>query len=203
MSFTREDVAEILELLDQLEATELHLRTGRFALWLRRDGPGGDWVQATSVRAEPHLLDAGPQVAAVPAQGGADGSAGVAAEATAGRPDGPPAHPDGPPAHPAGPPAHPAGPVPPAAAGGTAGRVAVHAPLMGTFYRAPKPGADPFVDVGACVDEHTVVGIVETMKLMTSVYAGARGRVSEICLGNAQPAEQGAVLIWIAPEQPE
>jgi acetyl-CoA carboxylase biotin carboxyl carrier protein len=80
------------------------------------------------------------------------------------------------------------------------GLVAVTAPLPGTFYRAPRPGAAPFVEVGDLVGEDTVVAIVETMKLMNSVHAGARGRVAEICPPNAEPIAQGATLMWIAPE---
>ncbi len=75
----------------------------------------------------------------------------------------------------------------------------VRCPLLGTFYRAPRPGAPPFVDVGSAVDEHTVVGIVETMKLMNSVAAGVSGTVAEIVAGNAQFAEQGSVLMRIRP----
>jgi acetyl-CoA carboxylase biotin carboxyl carrier protein len=80
-----------------------------------------------------------------------------------------------------------------------AGLAAVAAPLPGTFYRAPRPGAAPFVEVGDEVREDTVVAIVETMKLMNSVPAGARGRVTEICLENAEPVGQGATLMWIEP----
>jgi acetyl-CoA carboxylase biotin carboxyl carrier protein len=76
---------------------------------------------------------------------------------------------------------------------------AVPAPLPGTFYRAPRPGAAPFVEVGDEVREDTVVAIVETMKLMNSVHAGTRGRVSEICLENAEPVGQGTTLMWIEP----
>ncbi len=78
--------------------------------------------------------------------------------------------------------------------------MAVVAPLPGTFYRAPRPGAAPFVEVGDAVSEDTVVAIVETMKLMNSVHAGVRGRVAEICLGNAEPTAQGGTLMRIAPE---
>jgi acetyl-CoA carboxylase biotin carboxyl carrier protein len=56
----------------------------------------------------------------------------------------------------------------------------VKAPLLGTFYRSPKPGAPPFVDVGASVEEDTVVAIIEVMKLMNTVRAGVRGVVTEI-----------------------
>ena len=79
------------------------------------------------------------------------------------------------------------------------GLVAVPAPLPGTFYRAPRPGAAPFVEVGDEVREDTVVAIVETMKLMNSVHAGTRGRVAEICLENAEPVGQGSTLMWIEP----
>jgi acetyl-CoA carboxylase biotin carboxyl carrier protein len=80
-----------------------------------------------------------------------------------------------------------------------AGLVAVPTPLPGTFYRAPRPGAAPFVEVGDEVREDTVVAIVETMKLMNSVHAGTRGRVTEICLENAEPVGQGTTLMWIEP----
>jgi acetyl-CoA carboxylase biotin carboxyl carrier protein len=77
------------------------------------------------------------------------------------------------------------------------GMVAVHPPLLGTFYRAPAPGAPPFVDVGDAVDEETVIGIVETMKMMTSVHAG--GTVAEFHTGNGEFADTDAVLLVVEP----
>ncbi|GAA3166009.1 acetyl-CoA carboxylase biotin carboxyl carrier protein [Blastococcus jejuensis] len=79
------------------------------------------------------------------------------------------------------------------------GLVAVHPPLLGTFYRAPQPGAAPFVDVGDAVDEETVVGIVETMKMMTPVHAGVRGTVVEFRTGNGEFADADAVLLVVDP----
>jgi acetyl-CoA carboxylase biotin carboxyl carrier protein len=107
------------------------------------------------------------------------------------------------PARPAAGPA-PSGPAPTGAGGApaAAGLWEVRAPLLGTFYRAPQPGAAPFVEVGSRVEEDTVVGIVETMKLMNSVPAGARGTVAEVCLGDAQFVAQGTVLLRIDPEAP-
>jgi acetyl-CoA carboxylase biotin carboxyl carrier protein len=70
-------------------------------------------------------------------------------------------------------------------------------PLPGTFYRAPSPGADPFVEVGSPVKEDTVVALVETMKLMNSVMAGCKGEVVEICKENGALIEAHDVLLRI------
>jgi acetyl-CoA carboxylase biotin carboxyl carrier protein len=77
------------------------------------------------------------------------------------------------------------------------GVTAVRAPLVGTFYRAPKPGAASFVEAGAQVEEETVVAIIETMKLMNSVHAGVRGTITEICANNAEFVEHGRVLMKV------
>jgi acetyl-CoA carboxylase biotin carboxyl carrier protein len=80
------------------------------------------------------------------------------------------------------------------------GLVEIRAPLPGTFYRSPKPGSAPFVEVGGRVEVDTVLALVETMKLMNSVVAGLRGRVVEICARDAEFVEQHAVLLRIAPD---
>jgi acetyl-CoA carboxylase biotin carboxyl carrier protein len=79
------------------------------------------------------------------------------------------------------------------------GWIEIRAHLPGTFYRAPKPGAPPFVAIGSSVEKDTVVGIIETMKLMNAVHAQMRGEIAEICLENAQFAEKDAVLMRIKP----
>jgi acetyl-CoA carboxylase biotin carboxyl carrier protein len=79
--------------------------------------------------------------------------------------------------------------------------VDVAAPLPGTFYRAPRPGAAAFVEVGSQVSAGTVVAIVETMKLMNSVHAGTTGRVAQILIANGEPVTQGAALMRIEPAQ--
>ena len=79
------------------------------------------------------------------------------------------------------------------------GRLEVRAPLVGSFYRAPKPGAAPFVEIGSEVGADSVVAIIETMKLINSVYAGAAGRVVEICIGDGGFVEQHQVLMRLAP----
>ena len=76
---------------------------------------------------------------------------------------------------------------------------AVRAPMVGTFYRAPAPGAAPFVEAGSQVEPDTVVGIIEVMKLMNQIEAGVSGIVKEILVGNAQAVEQGQALMSIDP----
>jgi acetyl-CoA carboxylase biotin carboxyl carrier protein len=80
------------------------------------------------------------------------------------------------------------------------GLIAVTAPLPGTFYRAPRPGADPFVREGDAVSPDTVVAIVETMKLMNSVHAGTAGRVARICADNGEFTPLGTTLLLIEPD---
>jgi acetyl-CoA carboxylase biotin carboxyl carrier protein len=76
----------------------------------------------------------------------------------------------------------------------------VRAPLLGTFYRAPRPGAPPFVEVGASVEPDTTVGIIEVMKLMNTVRAGARGVVREIRARDGVLVEYGETLLTLAQE---
>jgi acetyl-CoA carboxylase biotin carboxyl carrier protein len=73
----------------------------------------------------------------------------------------------------------------------------VTSPLLGTFYRAPKPGASPFVEVGSQVEEGTVVAIIEVMKLMNTVRAGVRGTVTEILVADGALAEYGETLLRV------
>ncbi len=86
-------------------------------------------------------------------------------------------------------------PAPDAAADPNVHEVA--SPLLGTFYRAPKPGAPPFVEVGARVEEETVVAIIEVMKLMNTVRAGVRGTVTEILVADGALAEYGETLLRV------
>jgi acetyl-CoA carboxylase biotin carboxyl carrier protein len=79
------------------------------------------------------------------------------------------------------------------------GMAVVKAPMVGTFYRAPSPGAAPFIEVGDPVQPDTVVCIIEVMKLMNTIHAEASGTVREIRVENSQPVEFGQVLIVIEP----
>ena len=75
----------------------------------------------------------------------------------------------------------------------------VVSPLLGIFYRAPKPGEPPFVEVGAQVEEDTVIGIIEVMKLMNSVRAGVKGVVAEILAESGELVEYSETLMRVRP----
>jgi acetyl-CoA carboxylase biotin carboxyl carrier protein len=81
-----------------------------------------------------------------------------------------------------------------------AGSVAIRSPMVGTFYRAPEPGAPPFVAVGQNVTPETTVCIIEVMKLMNSIPAGTRGTVTHVLVDDAEPVDSGQVLIIIDPK---
>jgi acetyl-CoA carboxylase biotin carboxyl carrier protein len=87
--------------------------------------------------------------------------------------------------------------VPPAPAS-TDGERTIDAPMPGTFYRAERPGADPFVDVGTRVEPGTVVCLIEIMKMMNTVEAGVAGTVVEVCAENAQLVKDGEPLFKVA-----
>ena len=80
------------------------------------------------------------------------------------------------------------------------GLLIIKPPLPGTFYRAPQPGAPPFVEVGDKVKPDTVVAIIETMKLMNPVHAGVSGEIVEIVPENAEPIEATSILMKVKPE---
>ena len=69
--------------------------------------------------------------------------------------------------------------------------------MVGTFYTSPSPDDPVFVKVGDRVDENTVVCIIEAMKVMNEVKAGASGVIAEICIDNAHPVEFGTKMMRI------
>ncbi|MGK5521517.1 acetyl-CoA carboxylase biotin carboxyl carrier protein [Micromonospora sp. URMC 107] len=92
-----------------------------------------------------------------------------------------------------------ASPAPPPAVASPPNRYAVRSPIVGTFYRAPEPGAAPFVAVGDLVRPGQVIGIVEAMKLMNEVTADRGGRVAEVLAADGQPVEYDQPLLALDP----
>jgi acetyl-CoA carboxylase biotin carboxyl carrier protein len=172
LDLTNEDVADILALLDSLPYDALDLRTDRFHLTLRRAADG--WTEESELLTQP--TDVTPEAGLSARAGATDLAAGISGagrtSAVAGSDE---------------------------ASEGVDGLVAVVAPLPGTFYRAPRPGAPPFVEVGGTVGADTVVAIIETMKLMNSVPAGTPGRVARILVENGEFAPLGVTLLLIEP----
>jgi acetyl-CoA carboxylase biotin carboxyl carrier protein len=108
--------------------------------------------------------------------------------------------------------ASPGTPSAPAAAGGggpaeireaprpaAAGLKEIKSPMVGTFYKAPEPGADPYVKVGSRVTIGQTVCIIEAMKIMNEIEAEISGVVREVLVDDAQPVEFGQVLYRVDP----
>ena len=79
------------------------------------------------------------------------------------------------------------------------GGMTIESPMLGVFYRAPSPGAPPFVDVGTRVEADTIVCLIEVMKMMNSVPAGVAGTIAEVHVENAQAVEYGQPLFRVEP----
>jgi acetyl-CoA carboxylase biotin carboxyl carrier protein len=79
------------------------------------------------------------------------------------------------------------------------GMAVVRAPNLGTFYRAPKPGAPPYVSLGQRVEAETELCLIEVMKLFTSVPSGVRGTVNQVLVEDSQLVEFGQPLFVIDP----
>jgi acetyl-CoA carboxylase biotin carboxyl carrier protein len=78
--------------------------------------------------------------------------------------------------------------------------VEIKSPMVGTFYRAPSPDADPYVSLNERITEGQVVCIVEAMKLMNEIESEVSGRVVKALVENAKPVEFGQVLFLIDPK---
>jgi acetyl-CoA carboxylase biotin carboxyl carrier protein len=92
-----------------------------------------------------------------------------------------------------------ASPAPASAASAADGSVLeVTAPFVGIFYRAPRPGAPPYIEVGSQVEQDTTIGIIEVMKLMNAVRAEVSGTVVEVLVEDGAVVEYGQVLLRVA-----
>ncbi len=77
--------------------------------------------------------------------------------------------------------------------------VEITSPMVGTFYRAPSPEADPYVGTGDAVNPGDVLCVIEAMKLMNELECETAGRIVEICVANAEPVDYGQVLFRLEP----
>ena len=77
--------------------------------------------------------------------------------------------------------------------------IEIHSPIVGTFYRAPSPNADPYVQVGQQISKGTVLCIVEAMKLMNEIESEYEGKIVKMMVENGQPVEYNQVLFLVEP----
>ena len=169
MELSEDDVLHILKLIDESKFDYFQLEVGE--------------LKITVSKGEPIPLNSAPQPAvAAPAPAAPPVSAKPAAPAAA-----------------APAPAAQAQPATVEARAAAEGLVPVTAPLLGTFYVAPEPGAPPFTQVGANVTEDTTVGLIEVMKVFSSVRAGVKGTIVEVVAQNGQFVEYGQTLFLIKP----
>lgn len=77
--------------------------------------------------------------------------------------------------------------------------IAVHSPMVGTFFRSPSPSTEPFVKEGDIVEKGQPLCIIEAMKIMNEIESEASGKVVSILVENGQPVEYGELLFLIEP----
>jgi len=170
MHLTDDDVIKILKLVQESDFVTMHLEYGDLKLSVSK---GGDPAAAPVLQAQ--------AAAAVPSAP-AENKPAQQASAAAASPSASPAKDD--------------------QKDDEAGLVAIRAPMVGTFYIAPEPGADPFVDIEAGrnkVEEETIVGLIETMKVFNNVMAGVKGEVVKRLVSNAQFVEYNQPLFLVRP----
>jgi len=179
---TAKDVAEITRLLEESDFLELRLEHEGFKLTLKRAGAR---TQDTDESARAAHAAAAADAAAAASRAAAPSPATTAPPAAAVS---------------ASLSRESAVSAPHGAATYDASLIEVTAPLLGIFYRAPRPGATPYVEVGSVLEEDTVIGIIEVMKLMNSVRAEVRGTVVDILVADGATVEQGQVLLRVSRE---
>ena len=170
MSLTHADIAEILRLVDESTLDELVVEVGDLRVEVRRKGA----VPAAPVA--PATSSSAPSAPAPssPAPAPAALRPQAVQELVAA----------------------PAAPDEPAL---DEGQVAIRSPMVGTFYRRPSPDEPPYVDVGSEVEVDAPLGLVEVMKLYTTIYAKTRGRIAQVCANDAELVEYDQVLFVIDP----
>jgi acetyl-CoA carboxylase biotin carboxyl carrier protein len=171
---SRDDVIEILKIVNESQITELQLETGDLKLVLKKEGALGSAGEAEGVAGKPAPFTAIEKDAAV---GGVK-----AAESPA-----------------ACPPENVRRPEP--VSREDENLIPIRAPMLGVFYRASKPGAPPFVEVGQSVTKDDVVCIIEVMKLFNMIRSGVQGRVVDICAKDVTLVEYNQVLFWVEKEE--
>ena len=166
-----QDLEALIEQFKRSEWREMHLRMGDVELFLSADG---------AARLPERVREAAAPASAVPL---ATVAAAATATATAAQNH-----------------ASPVGQATATAAVVPAGWIQVRAPSLGSFYRAPKPGAPSFADIGARVTPDTELCLIEVMKLFTTMRSGVGGIVREVYAKDGELVEFDQPLFLIEPD---
>jgi acetyl-CoA carboxylase biotin carboxyl carrier protein len=163
------ELENLLELLKKYDLTELTLQEGRFSIAMKR-----------AMQPHAYVSQSLPGIDSVASQSAAPATSPLMqVQPKAAAADAAPE------------------PAPAPAAQNPAGWHEVKAPLVGTFYRAPSPDAEPFVEEGDQVQVNDKLCIVEAMKIMNEIESPVAGIVREVCAKNGKPIEFGQVLFRI------
>jgi acetyl-CoA carboxylase biotin carboxyl carrier protein len=170
---TADEIKSLIQIFDESEWKELALQVEDFRIFLSRDpnSAGAPW-QAPAAAAAPAPAGSAPSPA--PAAAAAPAAA-PEAETTAGAAA-----------------TAESAPVPDNC-------VVVKAPNLGIFYRSPKPGSPPYVELGAEVDEESEICLIEVMKLFTPVHAGMRGIIRQVFVEDGEMVDHDQPLFYIEP----
>ena len=175
MSFTTDDIQQVLRIIQECDDCALRLEIGELKLYVARGNVGEsaaspmDFSEESTVF-QPMQLEQNPIATATALVGGEE-------------------------------PKTPVAPTEVEKQDETVeeGLIPIKASVVSVFYRQPSPDEPPFVEVGTDVEEDTVVCLLEVMKCYRSVTAGVQGRVEKICVENSQLVEQGTTLFLIRP----
>ncbi len=91
-------------------------------------------------------------------------------------------------------------PAPAAEASKETNLIEIRSPMVGTFYRAPAPDAEPYVKIGDHVEPGTILCIIEAMKLMNEIESEVSGKIADILVENGKPVEYNQLLFLVEPD---
>lgn len=172
MIVTSDDVLEIMKLIEGSHFTEIRLEMGGLKLVIGKGVKGGAAIEREpgTEKGTGGSLDNPPSPAALKTE-------------ASGRPEG----------------SAKGRPLQTSASPQENNLIPIRAPMLGTFYGTPKPGAPPFVKAGQSISEDDVVCIIEVMKLFNTVKAGVRGRIAKVCVEQGQVVEFQQPLFLVEP----
>ena len=168
----KDEVIQILKILAESRLDEVHLEMGGLKLMAKKSAAHGTIQELEMHRKEPPKASVRPQSPEVPSVQESGTSTEIPLEGPAQREE-------------------------PSLQLKEEGLTPIKSPMLGTFYRAPKPGAPAFVQVGQEVREDDTVCIIEVMKLFNTIKAGVRGRIAKVCVENAQMVEFQQTLFLV------